>query len=133
MPAPISFTRSSMGWVNTIRIPGIGSSAAAMAADASDPFSVHTLTSVSQAGGHTPGEAMSVAISGAYAYVADSSQGLRIIPIFVEIARAMERYCPNAILLQHSNPMNPICRAKAQISSTRVHWQYPALSTSAEA
>jgi len=39
------------------------------------------------------------------------SQGLRIIPIYVEIARQMTRYCPDAVLLNHSNPMDPICRA----------------------
>ena len=39
------------------------------------------------------------------------SQGLRIIPIFVAIARQMKRYCPNVVLLNHSNPMDPICRA----------------------
>ena len=39
------------------------------------------------------------------------SQGLRSIPIYVEIARAMTRYCPDVILLNHSNPMNLICRA----------------------
>jgi len=39
------------------------------------------------------------------------SQGLRIVPIYLKIARAMEKYCPNVILLQHSNPMAVICRA----------------------
>jgi alpha-galactosidase len=39
------------------------------------------------------------------------SQGLRIIPIFVAIARQMTRYCPDVVLLNHSNPMDPICRA----------------------
>ncbi|OGV65728.1 MAG: hypothetical protein A3K19_25895 [Lentisphaerae bacterium RIFOXYB12_FULL_65_16] len=39
------------------------------------------------------------------------SQGLRIIPIYVNIAQAMRKYCPDIILLNHSNPMNPICRA----------------------
>lgn len=39
------------------------------------------------------------------------SQALRIIPIYVEIAQAMKKYCPDAILLNHSNPMAPICRA----------------------
>lgn len=39
------------------------------------------------------------------------SQGLRIIPIFVAIAHQMQRYCPDAVLLNHSNPMDPICRA----------------------
>ena len=39
------------------------------------------------------------------------SQALRIIPIFVDIARDMEKYCPDAFLLNHSNPMSAICRA----------------------
>jgi len=39
------------------------------------------------------------------------SQGLRIIPIYLKIARAMKRCCPEVILLNHSNPMSPICRA----------------------
>ena len=39
------------------------------------------------------------------------SQALRIIPIYMKIARAMRKYCPRAILLNHSNPMAPICRA----------------------
>jgi alpha-galactosidase len=48
------------------------------------------------------------------------SQGLRIIPIFVHIAKTMERYCPKAILLQHSNPMNPICRAITKYTKINV-------------
>jgi alpha-galactosidase len=47
------------------------------------------------------------------------SQGLRIIPIYVDIARKMDRYCPGAILLNHSNPMAPICRAVHKFSSIR--------------
>jgi len=39
------------------------------------------------------------------------SHGLRIIPIYMKIARSMEKYCPEAILLNHSNPMAQICRA----------------------
>lgn len=39
------------------------------------------------------------------------SQGLRLIPIYLRIAEAMKKLCPNVILLNHSNPMNPICRA----------------------
>ena len=39
------------------------------------------------------------------------SQGLRIIPIYLKIARAMKKYCPDIILLNHSNPMTAICRA----------------------
>ncbi|MFN2351525.1 MAG: alpha-glucosidase/alpha-galactosidase, partial [Kiritimatiellia bacterium] len=45
------------------------------------------------------------------------SQGLRIIPIFVDLAKAMERYCPGCFLLNHSNPMGPICRAVTKTSS----------------
>ena len=44
------------------------------------------------------------------------SDGLRIIPIYVAIARQMARYCPSAILLNHSNPMDPICRAVIKIT-----------------
>jgi len=47
------------------------------------------------------------------------SQGLRIIPIMVDIAKNMEKYCPEAILLNHSNPMAPICRAITKYSSIR--------------
>lgn len=45
------------------------------------------------------------------------SQGLRIIPIFMDIASKMEKYCPDAILLNHSNPMAPICRAVMKYTS----------------
>ena len=44
------------------------------------------------------------------------SQGLRIIPIYLDLARKMERYCPGAILLNHSNPMAAICRAVTKYS-----------------
>lgn len=39
------------------------------------------------------------------------SHGLRIIPIYVNMARKMEKYCPDVIFLNHSNPMAQICRA----------------------
>ena len=39
------------------------------------------------------------------------SHGLRIIPIYMKIAQRMERYCPDVIFLNHSNPMAQICRA----------------------
>lgn len=39
------------------------------------------------------------------------SQGLRIIPPYLVLASAMERYCPQSPLLNHSNPMAAICRA----------------------
>ena len=44
------------------------------------------------------------------------SQGLRIVPIFVHIARQMEKYCPDAVLMNHSNPMAVICRAVTKYS-----------------
>ena len=47
------------------------------------------------------------------------SQALRIIPIFVDIARDMERYCPDAFLLNHSNPMSAVCRAVTKYTSIR--------------
>jgi len=48
------------------------------------------------------------------------SQGLRIIPPYLELARAMERYCPDSILLNHSNPMGAICRAITKFSKIKV-------------
>ena len=48
------------------------------------------------------------------------SQGLRIIPIYVKIARQMKKYCPEVILLNHSNPMSPICRAITKSSGIKV-------------
>ena len=47
------------------------------------------------------------------------SQALRIIPIFVDIAQDMERYCPDAYLLNHSNPMSAICRAVNKYTSIK--------------
>jgi alpha-galactosidase len=37
--------------------------------------------------------------------------GLRSIPVHLGIAREMEKRCPHAILLNHSNPMAVLCRA----------------------
>lgn len=48
------------------------------------------------------------------------SQGLRIIPIFVDIASDMERYCPGCYMLNHSNPMGAICRSVSKTSSVPV-------------
>lgn len=36
---------------------------------------------------------------------------LRSVPAYVEICREMEKRCPDAILLNHSNPMAVVCRA----------------------
>ena len=48
------------------------------------------------------------------------SQGLRIIPPYLELARAMEQYCPDGVLLNHSNPMGAICRAITKYSRISV-------------
>lgn len=48
------------------------------------------------------------------------SQGLRLIPHYIHLAREMERYCPDAWLLNHSNPMGAICRAVGKFSKIRV-------------
>jgi alpha-galactosidase len=37
--------------------------------------------------------------------------GLRSIPIYISICREMEKHCPEVVLLNHSNPMAPLCRA----------------------
>jgi len=39
------------------------------------------------------------------------SRGLRTVPVLVDIARAMERICPNAWLLNVTNPMTTLTRA----------------------
>jgi alpha-galactosidase len=38
-------------------------------------------------------------------------RALRTIPAMLEICRDMERYCPDAILLNYTNPMAMLCRA----------------------
>jgi len=38
-------------------------------------------------------------------------RSLRTIPVLVDIARDMERYCPNALMLNYTNPMAMLCRA----------------------
>ncbi len=38
-------------------------------------------------------------------------RALRTIPVMLDIARDMERYCPDAILLNYTNPMAMLCRA----------------------
>jgi len=48
------------------------------------------------------------------------SQGLRLIPPYLELARAMERYCPGTPLLNHSNPMGAICRAISKYTKVPV-------------
>ncbi len=38
-------------------------------------------------------------------------RGLRTIPVMLEIARDMQRYCPGAAMLNYTNPMVLLCRA----------------------
>jgi alpha-galactosidase len=43
--------------------------------------------------------------------VAGIFRALRTIPVMLDICRDMERYCPQAILLNYTNPMAMLCRA----------------------
>jgi len=38
-------------------------------------------------------------------------RALRTIPTMVEIVKDMERYCPEAVMLNYTNPMSMLCRA----------------------
>jgi alpha-galactosidase len=44
-------------------------------------------------------------------------RGLRNIPVVVEIARTMERSCPNAVLLNLTNPLTVLTRAVTKATS----------------
>ena len=43
--------------------------------------------------------------------------GLRSVPAYIAICREMERRCPDAVLLSHSNPMAVLCRAMVKYTS----------------
>jgi alpha-galactosidase len=47
-------------------------------------------------------------------------RALRTIPVMIGICRDMEKYCPNAILLNYTNPMAMLCRAMQRSSSIKV-------------
>jgi alpha-galactosidase len=47
-------------------------------------------------------------------------RALRTIPVMLDITRDMERYCPNATLLNYTNPMAMLCRALQRSSSIRL-------------
>jgi alpha-galactosidase len=47
-------------------------------------------------------------------------RALRTIPIMLDIVEDMERYCPDAVLLNYSNPMAMLCRAIQRTSSIPV-------------
>ncbi len=47
-------------------------------------------------------------------------RALRTIPVMLDIARDMERYCPNATMLNYTNPMAMLCRALQRESPIRM-------------
>jgi alpha-galactosidase len=47
-------------------------------------------------------------------------RALRTIPVMLSIARDMERYCPDATMLNYTNPMAMLCRAMQRESSIRL-------------
>ena len=47
-------------------------------------------------------------------------RALRTIPVMVGIARDMERYCPDATMLNYTNPMAMLCRAIQRESPIRM-------------
>ncbi len=47
-------------------------------------------------------------------------RALRTIPVMVDICRDIERLCPDAILLNYTNPMAMLCRAMQKATSVKV-------------
>ena len=47
-------------------------------------------------------------------------RALRTIPVMLDIVRDMERYCPDATLLNYTNPMAMLCRAMQRESFIRL-------------
>ena len=47
-------------------------------------------------------------------------KGLRTIPVFLDILADAEELCPDALVLNYTNPMNMLCLAAARRSSMRV-------------
>jgi len=48
------------------------------------------------------------------------SRALRTIPVLIEVARDIERLCPNALFINFTNPMTVNCRAVARETSVRI-------------
>ena len=48
------------------------------------------------------------------------ARALRSVPVVTEVARAMERHCPEALLVNVSNPLTALCRAAGRVSGIRV-------------
>lgn len=47
-------------------------------------------------------------------------KALRTIPVFIDVLRDAERLCPQALVLNYTNPMNMMCLAAARTSSMAV-------------
>lgn len=47
-------------------------------------------------------------------------RAMRTIPVMLDIVRDMERYCPNATMLNYTNPMAMLCRAMQHESKVAV-------------
>lgn len=47
-------------------------------------------------------------------------RALRTIPVMLDICRDIEKYCPNAIFLNYTNPMAMLCRAMQGLSKVQV-------------
>jgi alpha-galactosidase/6-phospho-beta-glucosidase family protein len=47
------------------------------------------------------------------------SRALRSVPVLLEIARAMEAHCPDALLLNVTNPLSALCRSVTREMSVR--------------
>ncbi|MGI6561324.1 MAG: alpha-galactosidase [Clostridia bacterium] len=47
-------------------------------------------------------------------------RALRTIPVMLDIVKDMEKYCPNAILLNYTNPMAMLCRAMQSQSKIQI-------------
>jgi len=47
-------------------------------------------------------------------------KALRTIPVWLEVLRDAERLCPNALVLNYTNPMNMLCLAAGRASSMQV-------------
>ncbi|MGA8723692.1 MAG: hypothetical protein WB565_01500 [Acidimicrobiales bacterium] len=48
------------------------------------------------------------------------SRALRSVPVVREVARSMERHCPDALLMNVTNPLTALCRAVGRTSKIRV-------------
>ncbi len=47
-------------------------------------------------------------------------KGLRTIPVFLDVLKDAERFCPEAIVLNYTNPMNMLCLAAGRTSKMQV-------------